>query len=65
MDHLDLDHFRVDVTDQDIAVARHLWIIARDDGDTPDGRVATLFHDLCMLMSAQAQQMADDFRATR
>lgn len=65
MDHLDLDHFRVDVTDQDIAVARHLWIVARDDGDTPDARVATLFRDLCMLMSAQAQQMADDFRATR
>ena len=65
MDHLDLDHFRVDVTDQDIAVARRLWLLARDDEDTPDSRVATLFQDLFRLMSAQAQQMADDFRASR
>lgn len=65
MEHLDLDNLRVVVTDQDIATARRLWLVARDDADGPEARVTMLFQDLCQLMSAQAQQIADDFRATR
>lgn len=64
MDHLDLDHLRVDVTDEDIAMARRLWLVARDDEAVTDARVGILFQDMCRLMSAQAQQIADDFRAT-
>ncbi|WP_263731831.1 hypothetical protein [Cellulomonas sp. SG140] len=62
MDELDLDNVRVDVTDQDIATARNLWVAARD-GDADDARVDLLFQDLFRLISAQAQQIADDFRA--
>lgn len=62
MDELDLENLRVDVTDQDIATARTLWVAARD-GDADDARVALLFQDLFRLISAQAQQIADDFRA--
>ena len=65
MDELDLDHLRVVVTDEDIAVTRRLWLAARDDDDASDTRVGTLFQDLCRLISAQAQQIADDFRAAR
>ncbi len=65
MEHLDLEHLRVDVTDEDVAVARRLWLVARDDDGTPDARVAALFQDLCQLIGAQAQQQADDFRASR
>ncbi|BDO41303.1 hypothetical protein [Cellulomonas sp. NTE-D12] len=62
MDELDLENLRVDVTDQDISTARSLWVAARD-GDADDARVALLFQDLFRLISAQAQQIADDFRA--
>ena len=65
MDELDLGHLRVVVTDEDIAVTRRLWLAARDDDAASDTRVATLFQDLCRLISAQAQQIADDFRAAR
>lgn len=63
MDELDLENLRVDVTDQDISAARNLWVAARD-GDADDVRVALLFQDLFRLISAQAQQIADDFRAS-
>lgn len=65
MEHLDLGDLRVVVTDEDIATARRLWLVARDDDDGSEARVTLLFQDLCQLMSAQAQQIADDLRSGR
>jgi hypothetical protein len=52
---------RVEVTNADIAAARRLWELA-DSGDSSTDRVALLRADYVRLISAQAQQMADDFR---
>jgi hypothetical protein len=55
---------RVDVSDADIAVARRLWDEAANGGAEPE-RVERLLSDYVQLISAQAQQIADDFRRTR
>lgn len=52
---------RVEVTDADIAAARRLWEQAVSTGASAD-RVALLRADYIGLISAQAQQIADDFR---
>jgi len=55
---------RIDVSDADIAVARRLWVDAvRTDAEP--ARVERLLSDYVQLISAQAQQIADDFRRTR
>jgi hypothetical protein len=54
---------RVDVSDADIAVARRLWDEAVR-GDAEPARVERLLSDYVQLISAQAQQIADDFRRT-
>lgn len=55
---------RVEVTDADIAAARRLWERAVSDG-APEDRVTLLRADYIGLISAQAQQIADDFRRNR
>ena len=55
---------RVEVTDADIAAARRLWEQAVSAG-APADRVALLRADYIGLISAQAQQIADDFRSKR
>jgi len=57
-----MDELRVDVTDDDVHMARRLWLAARDGG-AADDRVLALFDDLRALISAQAQQIAEEFRA--
>ncbi|MBO3085795.1 hypothetical protein [Cellulomonas fengjieae] len=52
---------RIDVTDADIRAARRLWEAAADGGATAD-RVQLLRAGYIRLISAQAQQIADDFR---
>lgn len=57
---------RVDVTDADIAYARRLWRAAlADDQASSTDRVTRLYEDLRRLVHAQAQQMAEEFRASR
>lgn len=53
------------VTDEDIRIARRLWLAALDDELVPVGRVTRLYDDLRCLIHAQAQQLADDFRASQ
>ena len=62
-DAQDMD-LRVDVSDADIAFARRLWDEAVRGGAEQD-RVERLLSDYVQLISAQAQQIADDFRRTR
>jgi hypothetical protein len=50
------------VTDAEIRVAKRDWLNARDNG-APDDDVAMLFEYFRMLISAQAQQIAEEFRA--
>jgi len=57
-------NLRIDVSDADIAFARRLWDQAVRDGAEPE-RVERLLSDYVQLISAQAQQIADDFRRTR
>jgi uncharacterized protein YecT (DUF1311 family) len=61
---MESESWRIEVTDSDIRVAKRAWIAARD-GDAPEAAVDRLYEDLRMLISAQAQQIADDFRARR
>lgn len=56
---------RVDVTDDDIRFARRLWLAALDDPTVSEQRTRGLRDDLRMLMHAQAQQIAEDFRRTQ
>ncbi|HEY0189374.1 MAG TPA: hypothetical protein VGC67_17960 [Cellulomonas sp.] len=58
------DPWRIDVTDADIRAAKRALIAARE-GDATDAEVDHLHDDLRLLVSAQAQQIADDFRARR
>jgi hypothetical protein len=62
MDDLDL---WVRVTDDDIRVARRLWLAALDDDLVPVSRVTQLYDDLRRVIHTQAQQLADEFRATQ
>lgn len=57
--------WRVDITDEEIRVARRLWLAAGDDDSIPVAYVARLHDDLRRLIHAQAQQIADEFRAAR
>jgi hypothetical protein len=50
------------VTDNEIRLAKRDWLKARDNG-APDQDVEMAFEYYRMLMSAQAQQIAEDFRA--
>ena len=56
--------WRVDVTDDDIRGAKRAWVDARERGDADDA-VAARFDTYRQLVSGQAQQIADDFRARR
>ena len=55
---------RIEVNNADIREARRLWEGAAE-GDASAERVAMLKTDYVRLISAQAQQIADDFRAQR
>ncbi len=55
---------RVEVTGADIADARRRWELAASGGATP-ARIELLWTDYVRLISAQAQQIADDFRRGR
>ncbi len=60
------DHdLRVDVTDEDVRVARRLWLAALDDDAVSEERTARLHDDLRRLIHTQAQQIAEEFRAAR
>ncbi len=52
------------VTDAEIRVAKRDWLRARDD-DAPEADVAFAFEYFRMLIGAQAQQIAEEFRARR
>lgn len=56
------DPWLIHVTNADIRAARHAWDAARDRGDDP-ARVAELLASYWRLVSTQAQQIADEFRA--
>ena len=56
---------RVDVTDDDIRFARRLWLAAVEDPAVPEQRVGTLHEDLRLLIHAQAQQLAEEFRRSQ
>ncbi len=54
------------ISDAEIRAAKHDWLAARDgDEDVPAERVAILFEYYRALISLQAQQIADEFRAKR
>ncbi|MFF1531331.1 hypothetical protein [Cellulomonas sp. NPDC058312] len=59
---MNTDLWRVDVTDADIRLAKRAWTAARD-GDATDAEVDRRYEDLRRLVSAQAQQIADEVRA--
>ena len=50
------------VTDTEIRVAKRDWLRARDN-DAPADEVALAFEYFRMLIAAQAQQIAEEFRA--
>jgi hypothetical protein len=55
---------RVDITNDDIRAARKDWLAAT--ASEPDSARTAWLHDLYRrLISAQAQQIADDFRRGR
>ncbi|MBW0255641.1 MULTISPECIES: hypothetical protein [unclassified Cellulomonas] len=57
------DDARVVITNADIAAAKRDWQLARNRGDLPV-RVDAAYDLYRRLVSAQAQQIADTFRAT-
>ena len=62
---MDGPELRVDVTDDDIRVARRLWLAALDDPEVSEDRTLRLHDDLRRLIHAQAQQIAEEFRAAQ
>ncbi|HEY0117913.1 MAG TPA: hypothetical protein VGC04_03950 [Cellulomonas sp.] len=50
------------VTDAEVRLAKRDWLRARDDGAAAED-VAFAFEYFRMLIGAQAQQIADEFRA--
>ena len=54
----------VSVSNAEIRTAKLDWITARD-GDTPEDQVDMLFEYFRMLVSMQAQEIAEEFRAQR
>ena len=62
---MSFDHeFRVEITNYDIRLAKVSWIAAWES-DAPNTKVSDLYEDYARLISAQAQQIADDFRRPR
>jgi len=59
----DEDDAGVVITNADIAAAKREWQLARTRGDLPD-RIDEAYDLYRRLVSAQAQQIADTFRAT-
>lgn len=58
--------WRLVISDSEIHAARYEWLAARDgEDDVPPEKVAVLFEYMRALMSLQAQQLADEFRARR
>ena len=56
--------WRLTITDAEIRTAKHEWLAARDgDVYVAPERVAILFEYYRALISLQAQQIADEFRA--
>jgi hypothetical protein len=53
------------VTDDDIRAAKRAWNRAQDTPVPDNDRIAGLYDDYRRLVIAQAQQIADDFRARR
>jgi len=53
---------RIEVTNDDIRAAKCAWLAARD-GDDPEVRVEQLSRGYEQLVRAQAQQIAEEFRA--
>ena len=54
------------ISDDEIHAAKHSWLAARDGvTETSTERVAVLFEYYRTLISLQAQQIADEFRAQR
>lgn len=56
--------WRVDITNADVREAKHRWLVAHDSGG-PDALIDLLYQDYVHLISAQAQQIADDLRRGR
>ena len=52
----------VSVSNAEIRAAKIDWITARD-GDTPEDQVYMLFEYFRLLVSMQAQEIAEEFRA--
>jgi hypothetical protein len=57
--------WRPAVLDSELFEARLAWLAARDGGELSARRVAVLFNHYRALISLQAQQIADEFRASR
>lgn len=61
---MDLGDLRVNVTNDDVRAARAAWLAARD-GDAAPARADQLLRGYEHVVRAQAQQMAEEFRAAR
>ena len=55
----------VEVTDDDIRAAKRRWNEAQDSPTPENNRIATAYDDYRRLVIAQAQQLAENFRAQR
>ena len=62
---MDENDLQVEITDDDIRIARRLWLAALDDASVPEDRTRTLHDDLRRLIHTQAQQIAEEFRAAQ
>jgi len=54
--------FRIDISDSDIRHAKVSWLTAWES-DVTNVRVSALYEEYAGLVRAQAQQIAEDFRA--
>lgn len=61
---LEATGWRVDITNADVREAKHRWLVAHDGGG-PDALIDLLYQDYAHLISAQAQQIAEDVRRGR
>ncbi len=59
------EDFRVEISDADVRLAKRAWLAARDVCAVSEDRVQRLFDEYEMLVRAQAQQIAEDFRRAR
>ena len=59
---MDAHELRVDITDEDVRLARRLWLAALEDPAVSERRTARLHDDLRQLIHGQAQQIAEEFR---